>query len=95
MLRHLGSVDIGVYLNIYLYIIIYIILICLRQSLSMLHVQDYYSSVFFLQVKEDFYGDSFLIWYWLNQHGKDAMLDMPLWSCQLQQHILADPVNSF
>ena len=61
MVRHLGSVDIGVYLNIYLYIIIYIILICLRhlfklqQSLSMLHVQDYYSSVFFLQVKEDFY----------------------------------------
>ena len=40
-------------------------------------------------------GDSFLIWYWLNQHGKEAMLDMPLWSCQLQQHILADPVNSF
>ena len=40
-------------------------------------------------------GDSFLIWYWLNQHGKEAMLDMPLWSCQLQQNILADPVNSF
>ena len=40
-------------------------------------------------------GDSFLIWFWLNQHGKEAMLDMPLWSCQLQQHILADPVNSF
>ena len=40
-------------------------------------------------------GDSFLIWYWLNQHGKEAMLDMPLRSCQLQQHILADPVNSF
>ena len=40
-------------------------------------------------------GDSFLIWYWLNQHGKEAMLDMPLWSCQLQQHILADPVTSF
>ena len=40
-------------------------------------------------------GDSFFICYWLNQHGKEAMLDMPLWSCQLQQHILADPVNSF
>ena len=33
--------------------------------------------------------------YWLNQHGKEAMLDMPLWSCKLQQHISADPVNSF
>lgn len=40
-------------------------------------------------------GDSLFVWYWPNQHGKHAMLDMPLWSCQLQQHILADPVNSF
>ena len=42
----------------------------------------------------NFLGDSFFICYWLNQHGKEAMLDMPSWSCQLQQHILADPVNS-
>ena len=40
-------------------------------------------------------GDSFLIWYWLNQHGIEAMLDMPLWSCQLQQHMLADTVTVF
>ena len=44
---------------------------------------------------ECYQGDSLFIWYWPNQHGEHAMLDMPLWSCQLQQHILADPVNSF
>ena len=32
-------------------------------------------------LKDGFVGDSFFIWYWLNQHGHEAMLDMPLWSC--------------
>ena len=39
--------------------------------------------------------DSFFMFYWLNQHGKEAMLDMPLLSCQLQQHILAIPLTVY
>ena len=38
------------------------------------NVKTFFSGIFCL-----------FVCYWLNQHCKDAMLDMPFWSCQLQQ----------
>ena len=54
--------------------------ICLKcvKLLALSHNEPHYVS------KED----SFFIYYWQNQHVKEALLDLPLWSFQLQQLIL-------